>query len=152
MRQATINKWINIFEHHNPEMTVADYCEQIGVSRSAYYEKKRYFRKHPELAKFIKHSCEECETAAETDGSDQVSHNETSENESGDAPAIVPLMVVPEELHNDISNGSDETMKSGIRNTFGSIIEISVGTARLRCSTAIPETDLAKLVRVCASV
>lgn len=83
---------------------------------------------------------------------DQSCRNENNEDGSEDAPAIVPLMVISEEMHSSGSAGLADCMNANDKTAFEPVIEISVGRIRLRCSTAIPEADLAKLVKVCASV
>lgn len=158
MRQKTIDKWISIFKQYKPGMKVSRFCEQIGVSRGYFYSMRRYFMQQPELVEYIQHDSIECE-AEETVNNGEAFHDDQSsadnnkdEEELEGASELIPLMVVPEDMSSCHCGGAANHMKAASGTCPGLDIEISVGTVRLRCSTAIPEADLAKLVRVCASV
>lgn len=154
MRQATIDKWIDIFKHYNPGMRVRYYCKQIGVSTSSFYKKRKYFLSQPDLAAYIQLDYDEViSEGAEMDHSESLGTDQESLYDNGKAlDVIVPLMVVPDGSDPDSCESMTHNTKLCTSVCSGSVLEINVGTIRLRCSTAIPEADLIKLVKVCVAI
>ncbi len=57
MKQATIDKWIDIFKHYNPDMRVRYYCKLIDISSSSFIRRRKYFLLQPKLAEYIQLGC-----------------------------------------------------------------------------------------------
>lgn len=154
MRQETINKWINIFKQYKPDMKVEQFCRQIGFSRASFYAKKRYFMEHPELAKYVQFNSDVRDCGKDNDDSlvsaDHECGTGNDESKEENAPAIVPLVVAPGDILNEDRNATAaDYVDANYSDGFRSTLEISVGSIRQRCSTAISEGDLAKLIKVC---
>lgn len=59
MKQAMIDKWIDIFKHYNPDVRVRYCCKLIDISSSSFIRRRKYSLSLPNLAEYIRLECNE---------------------------------------------------------------------------------------------